>query len=101
MHANSGTSILGTRANPRAIGYGSELGPPTGYGTKRRDAGNGSLTPEQDMQLEKDPPVNLLGQLLLWVLKQSKLDLGKQKEVIRRELLVLLLSSVDVHRVQQ
>lgn len=26
--------------------------------------GNGSLTPEQDMQLEKDPPVDLLGQLL-------------------------------------
>ena len=46
--------------DPRAIGYGSELGPPTGYGTKRRDAGNGSLTPEQYLQLEKDP----LGQLL-------------------------------------
>ena len=46
--------------DPRAIGYGSELGPPTGYGTKRRDAGNGSLTPEQDMQLEKDPLLDLL-----------------------------------------
>lgn len=39
--------------DPRAIGYGSELGPPTGYGTKRRDAGNGSLTPKLDMQLLK------------------------------------------------
>lgn len=50
--------------DPRAIAYGSELGPPTGYGTKRRDAGNGSLTPKEDMQLLKDPPVDPLGQLL-------------------------------------
>ena len=47
--------------DPRAIGYGSELGPPTGYGTKRRDAGNGSLRPEQDMQLEKDPNYRCIG----------------------------------------
>ena len=39
--------------DPRAIGYGSEFGPPTGYGTKRRAAGNGSLTPIQDMLLLK------------------------------------------------